>query len=176
MSRVTHINESYHPSHILLQIHSEPRHARASRAIAMAVGWVGCSQRGQRRVCATKWSLCSLLRCGVLHCVAVCVLVCACCSALQCVVACCSVWLQCVTGPVRATKWSLCSLLRCGVLTCVAVCVLVCACCSALQCVVACCSVWQCVAAVCYSACTRYEMKPLLLDSLWCAALCCIVL
>ena len=60
-----------------------------------------------------------------------------CCSVLQCAAVCCSV-LQCVA-------------VSCSVLQCAAVC------CSVLQCVVVCCSVLQCVAGMRYAECVKRD-------------------
>jgi len=95
----------------------------------------------------------------------------ACCSVLQCVAVCCSVFsvLQCVAVCCGVSQHVA---MRCNVLQCVA---LSCAllhlpqrasmCCRVLQCVAECCSVLQCVA----ECCTVRRV-------LYCAAVCCCAL
>ena len=69
-----------------------------------------------------------------------CVAVCAeCCSVLQCVAVCCSVFVIVFWYITCHNSVLQCVAVCCSVLQCDAVC------CSVLQCVAVCCSVWQCV-------------------------------
>jgi len=89
-------------------------------------GWVTSHMPYHDASCAGD----SVLRCGVLQCIAVC------CSVLQCIAVCCSV-LPCVAVCCRALQ---CVAGCCRVLPCFTMC------CSVLQRVAVCCSVLQYVA------------------------------